>query len=59
MIAYMDSGFKKFTSIHDRLAIEMNRCLEEAEMLEWMTKEKEETTLIQNDPLKGTAPKQL
>ena len=32
----------------------MNRCLEGAQVPEWMTKEK--TTLIQKDPNKGTAP---
>ena len=46
--------FKKFTSIHDRLALEMNRCLQDAHVPEWMTKGK--TTLIQKDPSKGTAP---
>ena len=46
--------FKKFTSIHCRLALEMNRCLQGAQVPEWMTKEK--TTLIQKDPSKGTAP---
>ena len=46
--------FKKFTSIPDRLALEMNRCLQETHVLEWMTKGN--TTLIQNDDLKGTAP---
>ena len=40
--------FKKFTTIHDRLAIEMNRCLEETYISEWMTKGK--TTLIPKDP---------
>ena len=45
--------FKKFTSIHDRLALEMNRCLQDAQVPEWMTKGK--TTLIQKDPSKGTA----
>ena len=45
MIAYMDF------SIHDRLAIEMNRCLQEANVPEWMTKRK--TILIQKKkPLK-------
>ena len=34
--------FKKFTPIHDRLALKMNRCLQD--------------TLIQKDPSKGTAP---
>ena len=46
--------FKKFTSIHDRLALEMNRCLQDAQVPYWMTKGK--TTLIQKDPSKGTAP---
>ena len=44
--------FKKFTSIHKWLAIEMNRILEEADVPEWMTKER--TILIQKDSLKGT-----
>ena len=30
--------FKKFTSIHDRLALEMNKCLQTAHVPEWMTK---------------------
>ena len=46
--------FKKFTSIHDRLAPEMNKCLQRAHVTEWMTKGR--TTLIQKDPNKGTAP---
>ena len=46
--------FKKLTSIHGRLALEMNRCLQDAHVPEWMTKGK--TTLIQKDPSKGTAP---
>ena len=45
--------FKKLTSIHNRLALEMNRCLQGAQVPEWMTKGK--TTLIQKDPSKGTA----
>ena len=45
---------KKFNSIHDRLALEMNRCLQDAQVPDWMTKVK--TTLIQKDPSKGTAP---
>ena len=40
--------FKKFISIHDRLALEMNRCLQESHVPEWMTKGK--TTLIQKEP---------
>ena len=46
--------FKKFTSVHDRLALKMNRCLQDAQVPGWMTKGK--TTLIQKDPSKGTAP---
>ena len=46
--------FKKSTSIHGRLVLEMNRCLQGAQVPEWMTKGK--TTLIQKDPSKGTAP---
>ena len=43
---------KKFTSIHDWLALEMNRCLRGAYIPEWMTQGK--TTLIQKKPNKGT-----
>ena len=46
--------FKKFASIHDRLELEMNKCLQRADVPEWVTKEG--TTLIQKDPNKGTAP---
>ena len=46
--------FKKFTSVHDRLALEMNKCLQTAHVPECMTKGR--TTLIQNDPNEGTAP---
>ena len=46
--------FKKFTSIHDRQAQEINRCLERAHVSEWMTKGS--TTLIQKDPSKGITP---
>ena len=46
--------FKKFTSIHDRLALEMNRCLQDAQVPDWMTKGK--TTFIQKVPNQGTAP---
>ena len=42
--------FKKFTFIHERLAIEIKRCLEETDILKWKTKGK--TTLIQKDPQK-------
>ena len=47
----------KFTTIHDRLALEMNRCLQKAHVYEWMTKVS--TTLIQKDPPKRNRPKQL
>ena len=47
--------FKKFTSFHERLALEMNRTGEQdAQVPEWMTKGK--TILIQKDPSKGTIP---
>ena len=39
---------------HPWLAIEMNRCLEEADIPEWVTKGK--TTLIQKDPKKELPP---
>ena len=45
-----DFWFKKFTSIHGRLALEMNKCQQGAQVPEWMTKEK--TTLIQKDQAK-------
>ena len=54
MMAYMESGFKKFTSIHSRLALEMDRHLEETNIPEWMNIRK--ITLIQKDPLKETPP---
>ena len=44
--------FKKFTTLHDKLALEMNRCPHEAHVPEWITEGK--TTLIQKDPFKGT-----
>ena len=46
--------FKKFTSVHERLALEMNKCLQNAQVPDLMTKRK--TTLIQMDPSKRTAP---
>ena len=54
MMKYMASGLKKFTSIHGRLALEINRCLQGAQVPNWMIKGK--TILIQKDPSKGTAP---
>ena len=39
--------FKKFTPIHDKVALEMNRCLQDAQVPDWM---------IQKDPTKGTVP---
>ena len=44
--------FKKFTAIHEKLALELNRCLQGATVPEYITKGK--TILIQKDPLKGT-----
>ena len=42
--------FKKFTFIHDRLGLEMNRYLQGAHVPEWMTKGK--TLLAHKDALK-------
>ena len=47
----------KFSSIHDRLALEMNSSLQGALIPKWMTKGK--TPWIQKDPSKGTTHKQL
>ena len=55
-MAYMDTGLEKFTSIHDRLAIEMWICLQETDKPKWMTIGK--TSLIQKDP-KKEPPKKL
>ena len=33
--------FKKSTCIHDRLALKMNRCLQDAEVPDWMIKIKD------------------
>ena len=46
--------FKKFNSLHGRLALEMNRCLQGTQVPDWMTKGK--SKLIQKDPSKGTVP---
>ena len=39
--------FKKFTFLHDRLALQMSKC-KEANISEWMSKGK--TIMIQKDP---------
>ena len=44
--------FKKFIFINDRLALEMNRCQQDAQVPDWMTKGM--TTLTQKDPNKGS-----
>ena len=49
MMAYMDSSSRNSPSF---LALEMNRCLQETDVLKWMTKEK--TTLIQKKQSKET-----
>ena len=46
---------KKFASVHDRLAVEMNRWLQRTQVPDWMTKWN--TTLIQKEPSKGTTQK--
>ena len=45
-------GLVNSTSLHGRLALEMNRCFQGAQVPEWMTKW---MTLIQKDPSKETA----
>ena len=40
MIAYMNSGFKKFALIHNILFLQLNRCQEETNKPEWITKAK-------------------
>ena len=52
MMAYMDF-ILKFNSTHNRLAIEMNRRLQEADKSECMNKRR--TTLTQKDPEKKTS----
>ena len=46
--------FKNFTSIYHRLALEMNKCLQGAQVSDWMSKGKRR--LIQKEPSKRTAP---
>ena len=41
--------FKKFTSILDTLALEMNKCLQTAHVPEWMTKQLQTHNLPTND----------
>ena len=45
---------KRFTSLHDLIAAQMNRCLVESTVPRWMTKGK--TYLIMKDPNKGVKP---
>ena len=45
--------FQKFTSMHDRLAIELNRCLEERDI---QMDDQGKTTQIQNEPKKEITP---
>ena len=54
MLAFMYTGFRIFTSIHDRLTIEMNRCLKEKDIPEWMIKIRLPCSKV--DPEKGTCP---
>ena len=48
------SWSKTFTSINERLSLEMYKCLKIAHVPEYMTKGR--TKLIQKDPNKGTVP---
>ncbi len=56
MMIYMNAGFKKSKFVHNRLALKLRECLEEANISEWMTKEK--TFLIQKTS-KRKYPQQL
>ena len=49
--------FKKFTSIHDRLALEMNKCLQTAHVPEWMIKAR--THIDPKGPKQLNSSKQL
>ena len=46
MMVYIDDGFQKLTSIDDTLAVQLSKCQNEANILEWMTKKK--TTLTED-----------
>ena len=46
--------FRKLTTVHDRPALEIYRCLQEAHVPEWITKGR--TTLIQEGSCKVTVP---
>ena len=45
---------KNFTKLHQRIAIQLNQCVNEGCVPHWMTKGR--TTLIMKDPEKGTVP---
>ena len=49
--------YKKFTSIHDRIALEMNKCLQKSHVPEWMTNGW--TTFIQKGPKQKEPPQTI
>ena len=53
-MAYMDTGFKRSTSIHDRLATEISKCLQETDTSRMDDQRKESSD--PKRPQKGTAP---
>ena len=53
MMAYMDSGFKKFTSIHDRLALQLSKCLKKESLSQG------KITLFHKKKPERNSPKQL
>ena len=57
MALYIDSGFKKITSVHSRLTLQQRKCRKNASISEWTAKRK--TTLIQKDLLKRDNPPKL
>ena len=54
---YIKFWFKKIPSISRQTGYQMNRCFEETDIPEWMTKEK--TTLIQKDTQKKNCLQKL
>ena len=53
MKVYIDSDYKYFMFIHNKLLLKIRRCFEEIKIPEWRTKGK--TLLIQKDPHIRTA----
>ena len=50
VMAFTDTGFKKFRWIHDRQDQQQSKCVQKASISKWMAKGK--INLIQKDPTK-------